>query len=131
MALPVPPQHPSTYTPEWGSAAISYVHQPELVEYYRTFTPHGLVSQGIWVVANVMDAQGRKYNLMRQYKAFETLITLSSMEVPGLSSNPQPVFKPGEMFIGRCSQEIDGDKGLIEIKPYLANPKAFSILVQP
>jgi hypothetical protein len=121
----------AAYSPEWGSATIAYMRKPELFEYFRTYRPHGLVAQGVWVVANVMDAEGNKYNLFRQYKAFDTTMTVSSMVVPGLDSNPVQLFKPGEMFIGRCSQEMDTEKGFIEIKPFQANPKAFNIQVRP
>ena len=123
---------PSTvYTPEWGSKTIAYLRTPTLYEYFRTYTPHGLVSQGIWVVANVMDATGQKYNLFRQYKSMETAMTVSSLEVKGLDATSKALFKPGEMYLGRCWHEIDEERGLIEVKPYLANPNAFSVTIRP
>lgn len=120
----------TVYEPEWGSQVIAYTRTPELMEYFRTYSPHGLASQGIWVVANVMDEDGQKYNLFRQYKAFDTTMTVASKEIPGLQSNPQQLFKPGEMYLGRCSQELYEEEGFIEIKPYLTNP-TFNIKVRP
>ncbi len=121
----------TVYSPEWGSDVLAYLCQPTLLEYFRTYRPHGLAFQGIWVVANVMDADGQKYNLFRQYKTFDTTMTVSSMVVPGLDSAPLQLYKPGELYIGRCSHEMDVELGCIEIKPYQANPKAFNIQVRP
>ncbi|MBD3159380.1 MAG: hypothetical protein GF309_11370 [Candidatus Lokiarchaeota archaeon] len=59
------------YAEEWGSATeLSVIDEPALFERFRQFQPHGTTFQVGYVVANVMDRQRIKYNLMRQLKNF-------------------------------------------------------------
>lgn len=119
------------YSPQWGSETIVYTHTPTLVEYYRTYQPHGLAFHSCWVVANVMDEKGQKYNLMREYKTVDSTVVLASLEVTGLHSNARPIYKRGELYIGRIFHEIDEEKGHILIKPFMAGRAAFSVTIKP
>ncbi len=116
------------YSPELGSETISYTRTPGLSEYFRTCSPHGLAFQSIWVVANVMDETGRKYNLMREYKAADTTMTLASKEVPGLDAEAEPLFKPGDMYHGRIFHEMDEQNQLIWVKPFLPESSNLDLL---
>jgi hypothetical protein len=121
----------AAYTPELGSDTVSYLNTPKLIEYFRTYSPHGLSFQSLWVVANVMDEAGTKYNLMREYKTTDTTMTLASVEVPGLHATAKPLFKPGDMFHGRILHELDEENGLIFVRPFLPGKAAFSIIIRP
>jgi hypothetical protein len=120
-----------TYSPDLGSETISCTHTPRIEEYFRTYSPHGLSFQSIWLVANVMDETGQKYNLMREYKVTDTTMTLASKEVPGLNSSAEPLFKPGEMFQGRIFHELDKENGVVWVKPFLPDSTAFSVVIRP
>lgn len=122
---------PISYSPEWGSETLSYTHTPKLIEYYRTYSPHGLTFQSAWIVANVMDENGQKYNLLRKYETASTAMTLASIEVPGLKSRAKPIFKPGDMFLGRTFHEMDDKKGSILVKPFSPGRAAFTITINP
>lgn len=121
----------SGYTPEWGSRTISSLETPDMGEYFRTYSPHRLAFQCAWLVANVMDADGRKYNLLREYQASATALVLSSEEVPGIHSSAKQLFEPGDMFLGRIYHEMDKKEGTILVKPFSPGKGAFSILIRP
>ena len=122
---------PIPYSPEWGPQTISYSTIPKLYEYFRTYTPYRLSFQSIWLVANVMDDQGNKYNLLRMYDAESTSMVMASQEVPGLDSKAKPIFKPGEMYMGRIFHEIDEEKGHIYVQPLTHVGPPFSIVIRP
>lgn len=122
---------PRVYTPELGSQTITYVRTPGLKEYFRTYSPHGMAFQSLWVVANVMDEAGQKYNLMREYKTTDTTMTLASKEIFGANATAAPLFAPGEMLHGRIYQEIDEKNNLIFVKPFLPNSQAYSVVIRP
>ncbi len=119
------------YSPDLESQTISYIHTPKLKEYFRTYSPHGMTFQSGYVVANVMDENGQKYNLLRKWETAGTSMTMASVEVPGLKSSAKPIFKPGEMFQGRIYHELSEDKASIHIKPFTPGSNAFSIILKP
>jgi hypothetical protein len=120
-----------TYSPEWGSRTVSCAHTPTIDEYFRTYTPHRLTFQSAWLVANVMDESNRKYNLLRKYETAGTAMTLASVEVQGIHSKAEQLFKPGDMFLGRIYQEMDQERGLILVKPFSPGGAAFTITIRP
>jgi hypothetical protein len=122
---------PKVYSPQLGSETVVYLHTPKLRDYFRTYTPYGLAFQSIWVVANVMDDDGQKYNLLREYKTTDTTLTMASKEVPGLESRAEPLFEPGAMLHGRIFHEIDEENGMIMVRPFLPNSTAYSVVIQP
>jgi len=72
-----------------------------------------------YVVANVMDKQGTKYNLMRQWKNFVTDYVMISKMVEGVPM-AQDVFPMDELYRDRTSNELlYEDENRIEIKPYV------------
>ncbi|NLG96102.1 MAG: hypothetical protein GX491_01960 [Chloroflexi bacterium] len=107
------------------SAVIAYAHTPTIEESYRRYQPHGLVYQCIFLVAIVMDEEGNKYNLLRQLKAFDSIVTHATRSVPDGVTYAQALFGPGEMYMSRTENELIGNT--IEIKPYLASPDLVSI----
>jgi hypothetical protein len=122
---------PKVYTPQLGSETVVYLHTPKIHDYFRTYTPYGLAFQSIWVVANVMDDDGQKYNLLREYKTTDTTMTMASREIPGLESQAEPLFEPGAMIHGRIFHEIDEENGTIMVRPFLPNSTAYSVIIQP
>jgi hypothetical protein len=119
------------YTPALGSQTIVYTNTPTLKEYFRTYSPHGMAFQSIWVVANVMDDTGKKYNLLRQYKTEDTTMTMASREIPGLDARAEPLFEPGAMLHGRIFHEMDEENNVILVKPFLPNSTAYRVLIRP
>ncbi len=119
------------YTPEWGSQTIITKTKPELHEYFRTYTPHRLDFQCIWMVANVMDDDGNKYNLLRMYSRESSSMVLASREVPGLDSSAEQVLEHGSMYLGRIYHEMDEENGLILVKPLIPRGPAFRIEIRP
>lgn len=108
------------YTEEWGSATeLSVIDEAPLFERFRQFQPHGTIFQVGYVVANVMDHEGTKYNLMRQWKNFATDYVMVSRMVEG-APMAQDVFGKDELYHGRASNELIYEGGeRIEIKPYV------------
>jgi hypothetical protein len=121
---------PVTYSPAWGSKTISYTHSPRLMEYFRTYSPHGLAFQSIWLVANVMDQDGQKYNLMRECKTTDSTLALASLEKPGLNSQAVPLFNPNELFLGRIFYEMDEKDGFVTLRPFPSG-EAFQVEIRP
>lgn len=112
---------------EWGADTIAYAHSPEIEESFRRYQPHGMAFMCTYMVANVMDRDGNKYNLLRQYKNFDTITTHASRSVPDGVTMAQPLFKAGEVYMSRCNNEMI-DKKTIQIQPYLVNPNLFTIV---
>lgn len=118
-------------TVDWTaeSAVIAYAHTPPIEESYRRYQPHGLVYQCIFLVALVMDEDGNKYNLLRQLKAFDSIVTHATRSVPDGTTYAQQLFGPGEMYMSRTENDLIGNS--IQIKPYLASPDLVSIEFKP
>ena len=117
-------------TSEWGSDVIAYARTPKIEESSRKYQPHGLVFQCTFMVANVMDSEGTKYNLLRSFDASSSIITHATRSIPDGVTLAQPIFKPGEMYMSRCENEQIESKA-IQVKPYLANPGLMNILLEP
>ena len=115
---------------EWGSDCVPYAHAPEIAESFRRYQPHGMAYMCTYMVANVMDNEGNKYNLLRQYKNFDTIITHATRSVADGVTMAQPLFKTGEMYMSRCDHEMI-EKKTIQVKPYLVNPNLFTITREP
>ena len=115
---------------EWGSDVVPYAHEPEAAESFQRYQPHGMSYMCTYMVANVMDSEGTKYNLLRQYKTFDTIITHATRSVPDGVTMAQPLFKPGELYMSRCDHEMI-EKKTIQVKPYLVNPGLFTITREP
>jgi hypothetical protein len=122
---------PIPYSAEMGSETIACTNTPKLNEYFRTYSPHRLAFQALWVVANVMDKEGKKYNVVREYKTSDSTLILASQSVPDLKSQAIPIFKPEELYTGQIASEIDDEKGYILVKPLIPIGPSFSIVIRP
>lgn len=111
---------------QWGSDVIAYTHTPQADESYRTYQPHQLVYMCTFMVANVVDKDGVKYNLLRTYEASDSIIVHGSRAIPDGVTYAQELFKPGEMALIRINHEMI-DKNTIQVTPYLADPNLVNI----
>ena len=72
-----------------------------------------------YMVANVMDNQGNKYNLFREYKMFDTLNMHASLAIPDGITPAQPLFQPGETYLGKANNDML-DANSFQVQPYLS-----------
>lgn len=101
---------------------------PTVDESYRLYMPQpDMAFMVTYMVANVMDNQGNKYNLFREYKMFDTLNMLASLAIPDGITLAQPLFQPGEAYLGKANNDmLDADS--FQVQPYLYPPSLFTVV---
>ena len=113
---------------ELGSKLRPYTNTPELEESYRLYQPsHSMAFMVTYMVANVMDNEGHKYNLFREYKGFDTLNMVANRSIPDGVTLAQPLFQPGETYLGKANNDMVDDQ-TFKVQPYLADPNLFSVV---
>jgi hypothetical protein len=121
-----------TYTPEWGSRTLSSTRVPELHEYYRTFSPHGLTFQAAWLTMVLIDEAGQKYNIVREYKIDESTLMNACLLFNDLNKMAEPIFGPTDLYKGRISHELIKEEGHILVRPFSEkNAEDLYIKIQP
>lgn len=124
-------RNPASYSKELGSKTIAAIKTPKLMEYHRTYSPHGLAFQTSYIVAYLADESGQKYNLMRTFSTTNTGMVAHSIQEPGLDAHSKPIFDPCKLFLGRLFYEKDPEKDFILVRPFRAGSQAFSITIRP
>jgi len=114
---------------ELGSLCLPYTHVPTTEESYRLYRPHDQNYNCNYMVANVMDKEGKKYNIFREFKAFDSINNYAFVEVADGVTYAQPIVQPGEMYRGKSTNDLVD--GAIRVGPYLADPGAFSVEMKP
>jgi hypothetical protein len=82
------------------------------------------------MVANVMDKQGNKYNIFREYKAFDSLNSVATLSIPDGVTMAQSLFQPGESYLGKCNNDMIDEK-TFQVQPYLVDPNLMTIVRGP
>jgi hypothetical protein len=125
-------QTKESYTPDWGSRTLSSTRVPELHEYYRTYSPHGLIFQAAWLTMVLFDETGQKYNIVREYKIDESTLMNASLLFQDLNKKAEPIFGPDELYKGRISHELIKEEGYILVRPFPEkNAEDLNIKIQP
>jgi hypothetical protein len=116
---------------EWGSTLIPYTRTPEIEDLYRLSQPYNsMVFAVTYMVANVMDRDGNKYNLFREYKAFDSLNCHFSISIPDGVTLSESIAQPGEAYLGKCDNDMI-DHRTFQVSPYLYGTGPMTIMRGP
>jgi hypothetical protein len=85
-----------------GSETIAYTHKPELIEYYRTYQPHGLECNVSWLWGHFEDVEtGVRYVYCREYKVANSNFVIITKVNFSLDTDDERIYdQPGEVFMG-------------------------------
>ncbi len=119
----------SAYEPKRDSQTIVYSHKPKIHEFGRTYRPHGLVFSMAWLVANVVDENGQRYNLIREFQQANSDFCFWIKVTPTLETPDELMYmKPGEMMLGFIHNEFDAEKGRVLVSPRFPTPSPFNMV---
>jgi hypothetical protein len=117
------------YVAERDSQTVVYTHKPMISEYSRKYRPHGLVFSMAWLVANVVDEGGQRYNLIREFQQANSDFCFWIKVIPSLETPDELLYmKPGEITLGFIRNDYDAKKGQVWVRPRFPTPSSFNMV---
>ncbi len=118
---------------EKGSETIAYVHTPKLIEYYRTYRPHGLEYNVSWLWGHFEEVNtGTRYVYCREYKVANSNFVIITKVNFSMDTDDERIYdQPGDVFMGYTNMKMDPEKGKVNIAPLYPVGIDFNIDIAP